>query len=211
MSKSAESELRTAAGYKETRSTDGFVFLRAWIKAPFLTAAMLPSGLILSDALAAAIDPRVPGAVVELGPGTGPVTAALVARGVTPDRLILIEYNPDFCRLLQKRYPTARVIEGDAFVSGEIVKKLDVGPLAAVVSCLPLYGRPPEIRQKLLLEMLKLGRPAIPFVQATNFPRLPIPIDPAVVTASMGKRIWRNMFPALVCTYRLAGQSAASD
>jgi len=205
MSESAESELRTQTAYKQQpRSADGLMFLKAWLKAPFLTAAMLPSGRLLSNALAAAIDPRVPGPVVELGPGTGPVTAALVNRGIAPDRLILIEYLPEFCKLLQSRYPTARVIQGDAFAAAAIIQKLDVGPLAAIMSCLPLYARPPEVRQQLLLDLLKLGRPGIPFVQATNFRRLPIPIDPAEATASMSKRIWRNMFPALVCTYRLA-------
>jgi phosphatidylethanolamine/phosphatidyl-N-methylethanolamine N-methyltransferase len=204
MSKSAESELTTPAPYQGQRSADGFMFLRAWLKAPFLTATMVPSGPSLSKALAAVVDPRVPGPVVELGPGTGPVTAALVARGINPDRLILIEYLPEFCKLLQSRYPTARVVHGDAFSAASIIGELNAGPLAAVVSCLPLYARPPEVRQKLLMDMLTLGRTGMPFVQATNFPRLPIPIDPTLATAAMGKRIWRNMFPALVCTYRLA-------
>ena len=40
------------------------------------------------------------GLVVELGPGTGPVTKALIARGVARDRLVLVEYDPYFCKLL---------------------------------------------------------------------------------------------------------------
>jgi phosphatidylethanolamine/phosphatidyl-N-methylethanolamine N-methyltransferase len=52
--------------------------------------------------------------VVELGPGTGPITSALIARGVAPERLVLVEANPRFCALLEARYPTARVIGGDA-------------------------------------------------------------------------------------------------
>ena len=146
MSESAESELRAQTAYKQLKTADGLMFLKAWLKAPFLTATMLPSGRLLSNALAAAIDPRVPGPVVELGPGTGPVTAALVNRGISPDRLILIEYLPEFCKLLQSRYPTARVIQGDAFAAAATIQKLDVGPLAAIMFCLPLYARPSEVR-----------------------------------------------------------------
>lgn len=203
MTKPAEGQLDRAGFFREADSSDEFMFLRAWVRAPLVTAAMLPSGKLLSRALAAAVDPAVPGPVVELGPGTGPVTAALVERGVSPDRLILIEYLPEFCDLLRRRYPTARVIAGDAFAAPDILRSLNVGPLAAVVSCLPLYGKTPERRQRLLHDLLDLGTPGMPFVQATNFPRSPIPFDQAAIAGDMSPRIWFNMFPALVWTYRL--------
>ena len=53
--------------------------------------------------------------VIELGPGTGVVTEALIERGVAPSGSIAIEYNPDFCRLLRERFPGVTVIEGDAY------------------------------------------------------------------------------------------------
>ena len=61
------------------------------------------------------VDPQATGPVIELGPGTGPVTGRLVERGIDPSRLVLVEFNPDFCRLLRTRYPTATVIQGDAY------------------------------------------------------------------------------------------------
>jgi phosphatidylethanolamine/phosphatidyl-N-methylethanolamine N-methyltransferase len=204
MSKPAEGQLDRPGFLDETDTSDQFMFLRAWLRAPLVTAAMLPSGKLLSRALAEAVDPAVPGPVVELGPGTGPVTAALVERGISPDRLILIEFLPEFCDLLRRRYPTARVIAGDAFAAPEILRSLNVGPLAAVVSCLPLYGKTPERRQQLLDELLELGTTGMPFVQATNFPPSPIPFDRTVVAGSASPRIWFNLFPALVWTYRLA-------
>ena len=45
------------------------------------------------------------GPVIELGPGTGPVTEALVEHGVHPSRLVLVEFNPTFCQLLRQRFP----------------------------------------------------------------------------------------------------------
>ena len=61
------------------------------------------------------VDTEIPGPVVELGPGTGPVTEALVEHGVDPARLVLVEFNPAFCRLLRSRYPEATVVQGDAY------------------------------------------------------------------------------------------------
>jgi phosphatidylethanolamine/phosphatidyl-N-methylethanolamine N-methyltransferase len=204
MNEPAGGQLGRSGFFPDSEASDEFVFLRAWMRAPLVTAAMLPSGKVLSRTLAEAIDPAVPGAIVELGPGTGPVTAALVERGVSPERLILIEFLPEFCEVLRRRYPSARVIAGDAFSAPEILHNLNVGPLAGVVSCLPLYGKKPERRERLLHDLLRLGHKGMPFVQATNFPRSPIPFDPAAIAGEASPRIWFNLFPALVWTYRLA-------
>jgi len=204
MTKPAGGELGRSGVLRESDTSDEFLFLRAWMRAPLVTAAMLPSGPFLSRAMAEAVDTAAAGPIVELGPGTGAVTAALVERGIAPERLILIEYLPEFCDLLRRRYPTARVIPGDAFEAPEIVKHLKVGPLSAVVSCLPLYAKTPEHRERLLYGMLELGPKGMPFVQATNFPRSPIPFDEATIAGSASPRIWLNMFPALVWTYRRA-------
>ncbi len=53
--------------------------------------------------------------VLELGPGTGPVTAALIARGIAPERIVAVEFNPDFCSLLVERFRGLNVVEGDAY------------------------------------------------------------------------------------------------
>jgi phosphatidylethanolamine/phosphatidyl-N-methylethanolamine N-methyltransferase len=204
MTKPAGGQLGRSGFLREAEVSDEYVFLRAWMRAPLVTAAMLPSGPFLSRAMAAAVDPSVPGPIVELGPGTGAVTAALIERGVAPERLVLIEYLPEFCEILHRRYPAARVISGDAFEAPEIVKHLNVGPLSAVVSCLPLYAKTPESREHLLQGMLGLGSKRMPFVQATNFPRSPIPFDRRDIAGEPSPRIWFNLFPALVWTYRLA-------
>ena len=189
---------------RQSHSSDELAFFRMWLRAPLVTATFLPSSRNLSRALAAAIDPSIPGAVLELGPGTGSVTAALVERGIAPERLVLMELMPEFSERLRDRYPSARVITGDAFSAPSLLAELALGPLSAVVSCLPLYGKPPSWRQKFLLDLLSLGGPGHRFVQATNFPASPIPIDNRTIEASSSSRIWLNVFPAVVWTYRLA-------
>ena len=70
---------------------------------------------MLARTMASYVDPRVPGPVIELGPGTGPVTDALIRRGIAQDRLVLVEFNPEFCKLLTRRFPKATIIQGDAY------------------------------------------------------------------------------------------------
>ena len=199
---------RPASGVlRRVVASDQVVFLRTCLRSPVATAAMLPSGQDLSHQAASMIDPSVRGPVLELGPGTGPVTTALVARGIAPERLILIESNPEFCELLRERYPAARVIHGDAFAAPVILAGLNAGRLAAVASFLPLYSKTPASRQRLLIDLLWMGQPRAPFIQATYFPWSPIPIDRRVMQAAASRRIWRNVPPAVVWMYRLMSKT----
>ncbi len=81
------------------RLDDEVRFIRSWIERPLSIGAVTPSSKMLARAMARYVDPHSDGPVVELGPGTGPVTAALVESGVDPSRLVLVEFNPAFCRI----------------------------------------------------------------------------------------------------------------
>src|SRR5947207_13486994 len=72
------------------RLDDEVRFIRSWIEKPLTTGAVTPSGKALARTMAAYIDPDAEGPIIELGPGTGPVTEALVAQGVDPARLVLV-------------------------------------------------------------------------------------------------------------------------
>ena len=67
---------------KSLRLDDEVRFIRSWMEKPLLTGAVMPSGRPLARAMAKFVDPNAPGQVIELGPGTGAVTAALVERGI---------------------------------------------------------------------------------------------------------------------------------
>src|SRR5215204_4028345 len=96
--------------------------------------AVTPSSKLLARTMASYLDPGRSGPVIELGPGTGPVTEAIIRRGFAPDRLILVEFNRDFCRLLRRRFPRAKVIEGDAYRLADTLKGIVDGRAAAVTS-----------------------------------------------------------------------------
>jgi len=177
-------------------------FLRSFVTAPLRTGAQWPSGKALSRAMAEAVDLSVPGPIIELGPGTGVVTDALLARGIPPERLILIEFSPQFSKLLGERYPHLRLVQGDAYALAEHVRRLGLAPPAAVVSSLPLLTQPPARRLDLLRAALRLMNPEGVFVQFTYFRESPIPIGGTGIATDVSSRIWLNLWPALVYSYR---------
>lgn len=176
-------------------------FILSWLNNPLKTGAVSPSGPELARAMAEAVDLSVPGDVVELGPGTGPVTEALLAYGVAPARLVLIEFNPGFCKLLRERFSGVRVIEGDAYTIARTLKGHVEAPLAAVVSSLPLKTKPDWECLNLVREAFSLMHPAAPFIQFTYGPTSPIPLKGQAIRGKASRRIWKNLPPARVWTY----------
>ncbi len=189
---------------KGIRLDDEVRFIRSWIERPLSTGAVAPSGKILARTMARYVDPNSSGPVVELGPGTGPVTEALVNAGVDPSRLVLVEFNPTFCRLLRARYPQATLVQGDAYSMRRLLESLLLQPAAAVVSGLPQMTKPLKMRLRLVRDAFELMLPGAPFVQFTYSVASPLPTRRKGFTAEASARIWMNLPPARVWVYRRA-------
>ena len=144
--KKIEQQIKQFELRKGIRLDDEVRFLRSWIERPLTVGAVTPSGKILARTMARYVDPNSTGPVVELGPGTGPVTEALVEAGVDPSRLVLVEFDPTFCRILRDRYPEATLVQGDAYSLRRLLETLLLQPAAAVVSGLPLITKPIKMR-----------------------------------------------------------------
>ena len=184
------------------RFEDETRFLRSWLERPLVTGALTPSGKMLARAMASYVDPRVPGPVIELGPGTGPVTDALIRRGIAQDRLVLVEYNPEFCRLLARRFPKATIVQGDAYDLGATLEGALEDPACATLSSLPLLTKPPPQRLELLRASQALMHPNAPFVQFTYGVAPPIAARSRDYTVMGSNRVWLNLPPARVWVYR---------
>ena len=193
---------RTHARRFSDRFVDEVRFLRAWVERPLTTGAVAPSGAALSRLMASFVDADCPGPIVELGPGTGVVTDALVKRGLAESRLVLIEYSADFCKLLEERFPRATVIQGDAYAMAEAIGQPIAGSLAGVVSSLPLFTRPLEMRQKLIEDALELMSPGAPFIQFSYALVPPVPEVHGRYGVTRTSWVVRNVPPARVWLYR---------
>jgi len=177
-------------------------FIRSWMEKPLRTGAVMPSSKALARTMARYVDPNSTGPVIELGPGTGPVTEALVEHGVDPARLVLVEFNPDFCRLLRTRYPAATVVQGDAYRLRRLLETTVREPAAAMVSGLPLMTKPLRTRLRLIADAMTLLGPGAPFIQFTYAMMPPIPKALSGISAEPSNLIWMNLPPARVWVYR---------
>jgi phosphatidylethanolamine/phosphatidyl-N-methylethanolamine N-methyltransferase len=187
---------------KPLRLDDEVRFLRSWIEKPLHMGAVMPSGRVLARTMAQYVDIKSSGPVVELGPGTGAITNALIEHGVDQKRLVLVEYNPGFCALLRDRYPHAKVVQGDAYKLRDSLWDVLSVPASAVVSGLPLVTKPMLTRLKLIRDAFLALAPGAPFVQFTYSVAPPIPKSLPGVSTEASERIWMNLPPARVWVYR---------
>jgi phosphatidylethanolamine/phosphatidyl-N-methylethanolamine N-methyltransferase len=187
---------------KPLRLDDEVRFLRSWIEKPLHMGAVMPSGRVLARTMAQYVNIESSGPVVELGPGTGAITNALIEHGVDQKRLVLVEYNPGFCALLRDRYPHAKVVQGDAYKLRDSLWDVLSVPASAVVSGLPLVTKPMLTRLKLIRDAFLALAPGAPFVQFTYSVAPPIPKSLPGVSTEASERIWMNLPPARVWVYR---------
>ena len=124
-------------------TSDVWTFIRALITNPSRVSAIAPSSAALARLITSEIG-AASGPVLELGPGTGVFTDALLARGVSPGNLTLIEYGAEFANLLQTRFPGMRILQMDASqLGGQDLFKAE--PAGAVVSGLPFLSMPDKV------------------------------------------------------------------
>jgi phosphatidylethanolamine/phosphatidyl-N-methylethanolamine N-methyltransferase len=187
---------------KPLRLDDEVRFLRSWMEKPLHMGAVMPSGRLLARTMAQYVDISSTGPVVELGPGTGAITNALIEHGVEQKRLVLVEYNPGFCALLRDRYPHAKVVQGDAYTLRDSLRNVLYAPASAVVSGLPLVTKPMLTRLRLIRDAFLALAPRAPFVQFTYSVVPPIPKSLPGVSTEASERIWMNLPPARVWVYR---------
>jgi phosphatidylethanolamine/phosphatidyl-N-methylethanolamine N-methyltransferase len=198
----------------DERLADEARFFKRWLDNPKATGAVSPSGRFLARAMASYVDPNATGPIIELGPGTGPMTEALVDRGVAQERLILVEYEPSFCKLLARRFPKARIVQGDAYRLAETLRPVLNEPAACIVSSLPLLTRPERGRLNLLRDAFELMQPEGAFIQFTYGLTSPVPLTSRMsglrFRAEASHSVWLNLPPARVWVYR-AGEAQWSD
>jgi phosphatidylethanolamine/phosphatidyl-N-methylethanolamine N-methyltransferase len=181
---------------------DDVRFIRTWLEKPLAMGAVTPSSRALARTMAGYVDAATPGPVIELGSGTGPITEALIAQGIDPLRLVLVEFDATFCRLLRARFPRATVVQGDAYSLKPLLAGMLQEPAAAIVSGLPLFTKPLKTRLRLLFEAFGLMASGAPFIQFTYNAVPPLPARLDRVRAQASERIWMNIPPARVWVYR---------
>lgn len=179
---------------------------REWLRAPLRVGAVLPSGAALARAMTAGLGPDT-GPVLELGPGTGAFTRALIDRGIPPDRITAVETSAAFATALARRFPQVRVIHGDA---ARLRRMAQVAPggAGAVICGLPLLSIPPGGLLRILDGAMAALRPGGVFRLFTYGHRCPVPpavLDRLGLVARHEALVALNLPPASVYLLERAG------
>ncbi|RWM78212.1 MAG: SAM-dependent methyltransferase, partial [Mesorhizobium sp.] len=84
---------------------DELKFFKGWIDKPKAVGSIVPTSSITARKMASVVNPKSGLPVLEVGPGTGVITRAILAQGVKPENLYAVEYSTDFVRHLRQLYP----------------------------------------------------------------------------------------------------------
>jgi phosphatidylethanolamine/phosphatidyl-N-methylethanolamine N-methyltransferase len=180
------------------------LFLGRWLKAPHRIGALAPSSRYLGQAMARQIDLRHARLVVELGGGTGSITRALLAAGLAPERLIVIERDDRLHRVLCERFPQLRIVRGDAAQLVSLLRPFGINSVSAVVSSLPLLSMPKRLRHRIVEQSFALLGARGSLVQFTYGLASPLPARDFAVAGKVMARVWRNFPPAFVWRFERA-------
>ncbi len=186
------------------------LFFRRWLANPMKVGAILPSSPQLARLVARQAHPASDQCVVELGPGTGPVTKALLAAGIAPDRLFVVEIDAALCAHLRTEFPNVAVIQGDARNLKTLLPAGWVGKVACVVSGIPMLPLPLDVQRDLIGAAFDVMAPGGEIVQYTYSPAPPLPAKPLGLEGRRKGLAMLNFPPAWVWSYLPAAAQPAT-
>ncbi len=174
----------------------GTAFLRELLREPRSVGAVCPSSSRLAERMAGWVNPAPGGWVVELGGGTGAVTAALLRHGVPRERLVVIEQSPHFVHHLRKRFPKVRIFHGDAANIAHAVE--GARQVNTLVSGLPLRSLPESTVDRIVQACTGALSPDARVIQFTYAPRAPSAWGAAGLQRVGNEIVWHNLPPARI-------------
>lgn len=185
-----------------SRFDDEIRFIRGMMAQPKTVGAIMPTSARMAAKMASIIDTGSGLPVLELGPGTGVITKAILARGVKPESLVSVEYSAQFFEHLKAKYPGVHFIKGDAFNIGETLAEYRGQKFDCVISGIPLLNFPMHQRVKLIESLLDLMPAGRPVVQFSYGPKSPVAKRPDIYKVEHFDFIVRNIPPAQIWHYK---------
>ena len=181
---------------------DEIRFFKGWISNTKAVGALMPTSAITARRMASVVNPQSGLPVLELGPGTGVITKAILERGIAPENLVSVEYSPEFYTYLVDRFPGVNFVNGDAFDLDKTLGDLKDQTFDSVVCAVPLLNFPMYQRVALIEDLLSRIPPGRPVVQISYGPMSPVVAMPDRYQISHLDFVVRNIPPAQLWTYR---------
>ena len=138
---------------------DGLHFIKGMLRSPAYVGAITPSSPGLAKVMLRGIDLTDGASVLELGPGTGPITSEIQRILACPTRYLGIERDPHFVRVLVERFPAMRFVEGSAEAAVDHIHQAGLQNLRAIISGLPFASLPRVVQDRIIDSMDRLMPP----------------------------------------------------
>lgn len=180
-------------------------FFRGWMDKPRAVGSIVPTSSVTARRMASVIDVSSGLPVLELGPGTGVITKAILQTGVAPGNVWSIEYSRDFVHHLRRDFPGVNIIHGDAFnLDRTLGDKRDM-QFDSIISGVPLLNFPVAARVAYVEDLLNRIAPGRPVIQLTYGPKSPVPPGKGNYTVEHFDFVIRNFPPTQLWVYRRPG------
>jgi phosphatidylethanolamine/phosphatidyl-N-methylethanolamine N-methyltransferase len=187
------------------RFADEIGFLRAWAKRPKSVGSIWPTGAPMARKMASIIDNGSGLPVLEIGPGTGTITKAILETGLAPEKLWSVEYSKEFSDNLRIKFPAIHVVEGDAFDLSATLGADKSITFDCAISALPLLNFPVSARIAFVEDILGRLPSGRPLIQFSYGPKSPVPPGLGNYSVKRFGMIVRNIPPAQLWIYSKSG------
>lgn len=177
-------------------------FFKGWIDKPRAVGSIIPTSSVAARRMASVVNPSSGLPVLELGPGTGVITRAILDAGIAPRDLWSIEYSQDFVDHLRRIHPDVNIVHGDAFDLDTTLGERRNMVFDAIISGVPLLNFPVARRIAYVEDLLGRIPEGRPVVQLTYGPKSPVPPGKGDYTVEHFDFIIRNIPPTQLWIYR---------
>lgn len=194
------------ASSKSLTQAENKIFFKQWLRSPGKLGTFAPISLKLAHSAAEQIDTKDNPLVVEIGAGTGRLSRAILARGVNPKHLAMVELDEKLSAFLKYSMDSAyqgqvsnNVINGDARKLKELIPNSWVGNVDYVVSAVPLMYMEEEMREQIVQAALDVLHPIKGIMlHVTYSPISPLRFMEGDLITKRLVSLWNNMPPGFV-------------
>lgn len=180
---------------------ESLLFLRLLLKNPKMLGAVVPSSAALANFMCRNIVILEDEYIVEIGAGTGRFSQALLNIGISPERIFLVEVDPEMCRFLKKNLPMVNVIEGDAAQLGQLLPKHIIGKVKTVISGIPLINLSPLVQKQIAESCFQVLSEQGNMLQFTYGPTSPLSAKKLGLKKKRLGHVLFNLPPAVIWSY----------
>lgn len=183
-----------------------------FLRSPRTVGAVTPSSRATAEAMVADLVFADGDHIVELGPGTGVFTAAILEKQKPQSRLLAVEIDPAFAERVRRRWPAIDCVCGSAEHLDTIVDDRAMFPVDHILSGLPFASLPAEVTGRIVDGIAHVLRPGGTFTTFQYLHAYGMPSAAAfrarmrqkLGTAPLTRVVLRNLPPVLILTWKKA-------